>query len=110
MREYTYKVWDKKTPFLNKSAEQWLIDFPHLRNGDSVLILIDGNIEQIYNLNLIRIDLDLRPDVPLDEVMHQFIDNLVNEREQEPVYVHKNTELKKELYQAKLTMMKEGLI
>lgn len=110
MREYTYQIWDKKTPFLNKSAEQWLVDFPHLRNGDSVLILVDGNIEQIYNLNLIRMDLDLRPSVPVEEVMEQYMENLINGREQEPLYVHKNTELKTELYQAKLTLMKEGLI
>lgn len=110
MRKYRYEIWDKKTSLLGNDAEMWLNDFPHLKNGEVVIIFVNDNIEQIQNLNFIKTELDLDNSYTLEEIMNQYINNIINEREQKPEYIYKNTELKKELYQAKLTMMKEGLI
>lgn len=109
MRNYSYRVWDKESPIKNRSAERWLELYPYFKQGEVIVISIDEVDTEVLNLSSIRNILDMHQ-ASQEEVMTQYINNLINEVEQEPVYVQKNTELKKELYQAKLTLMKEGLI
>lgn len=109
MRNYSYRVWDKESPIKNRSAERWLELYPYFKDGDVMIISVDEVDEEVFNFSTIKNVLDMHQ-ASQEEVMTQYIKNLINEVEQEPVYVQKNTELKKELYQAKLTLMKEGLI
>lgn len=109
MKEYKYRMWDKKTEIRGSSAENWLKENPHLRVDPVFIVSVDGIDTYLENIVFTRSILDM-PGSTDEEVIQQFIDNLINEVEQEPAYIHKNTELKKELYQAKLTLMKEGLI
>lgn len=110
MKEYKYRIWDKQSSVLGREAQEWLKLHPHLQCSEVFIVNIDGIDRHIENLNNIRIALDLGIDKTDEEVIEQYIDNIINGREQEPVYVQKNTELKTELFQAKLTLMKEGLI
>lgn len=109
MRKYSYRVWDKESPVKGRSAEKWLDLYPYFKDGDVIIISIDEVDAEVLNFSTIRSILDMHQ-ASQEEVMAQYINNLKNEVEQEPVYVQKNTELKRELYQAKLTLMKEGLI
>lgn len=107
--KYKYRIWDKLSPVNNRTAEKWLELYPYFNLGDVFIVTIDGNDAELHNIDFIRNQLDM-PYATDEEVMRQYVDNIINEREQEPVYVQKNAELKKELFQAKLTLMKEGLI
>lgn len=109
MRKYEYRMWDKETVLKGREPSEWLRLHPHLKDGKVFIVNIDGEDAEIHTVGTARSLLDMGSATD-EEVIQQFIDNLINDREQEPVYIQKNTELKKELYQAKLTMMKEGLI
>lgn len=108
MRDYKYRIWDKQSDLLGRGAKEWMELHPHLHNGKVFVVSINDIDRHVENLDSTRLTLDVSGSD--EEVMQQYVDNLINEREQEPLYVHKNAELKTELFQAKLTLMKEGLI
>lgn len=110
MKEYKYRIWDKQSSVLGREACEWLRLHPHLQHADVFIVNIDGIDRHIENLNNIRIALDLGIDKTDEEVIQQYIDNVINERDQEPIYVQKNAELKTELSQAKLLLMEEGIL
>lgn len=109
MRKYEYRIWDKKTEIKGRTASKWLELYPEFNNGEVFVVAVDGIDFHINNLDSIRSTLDMNANTN-EEVMQQFVDNLINDREQEPIYVHENAELKTELSQAKLLLMKEGLL
>lgn len=109
MRKYSYRVWDKESPIKNRSAERWLELYPYFQDGEVIIISVDDVDAEVLNFNFIRNMLDMHQ-ATQEEVMTQYINNLINEVEQEPIYIQNNNELKMELSQAKLLLMKEGLL
>lgn len=109
MRKYSYRVWDKESSINNRSAKKWLELYPYFQDGDVIVISVDEVDSEVLNFSSIKSILDMHK-ATQEEVMTQYINNLINEREQEPVYIQNNNELKMELSQAKLLLMKEGLL
>lgn len=109
MRKYSYRVWDKESSINNRSSKKWLELYPYFQDGDVIVISVDEVDSEVLNFSSIKSILDMHQ-ATQEEVMTQYINNLINEVEQEPIYIQNNNELKMELSQAKLLLMKEGLL
>lgn len=114
---FEYAIWDKKTPIGAATASE-ILERNHIFNtGDVFIVYVGGVAGYIESVPAIRRKLHIPSTSTDEQVINEYMYNLENNLEQEPKQVQKwkeaeneYKEAKKELFQAKLTLMKEGLI
>lgn len=114
---FEYVIWDKTSPIGNASAESFLGRNPRFVEDTVIIVSVGGVAGYVESVPSLRSRFQLPASTPDQEVIDMFMYNLENNLEQEPRQVQKwkkaeneHIEAKKELFQAKLTLMKEGLI
>lgn len=110
MNRYTYEKWDKISSVNGLEAQEWLRENHHLREGNVYLIKDNGIIIALQNVEILKRSynmLDSSDDIIMDEHI-----KLVKAEQQDrnEYYANAYKEQLAETAQAKLLLMKEGLL
>lgn len=102
---FEYYIWDKQTPIGISTAKDILERNPMFNIGDVFVVKVSGINAYIESVPAIRRKLQMVNSSTDEEVISTYMDNLINNREQEPEQVITWKAREKELAKAKLLLM-----
>lgn len=106
---FSYEKWDKISPIADDSAENWLKNNFHLRNGNVYLIKINDMVSSVESINVLKRIYHSNNETD-EYVLNTHIKVLESGLDAESYLKKKYDELNNQLLESKLILMKEGLI
>lgn len=103
-------LWDKVSDIKGFDKDYWLEKYPFFNDEDVMIEEVSGVVMGLRTVNSVRTQLKVESDLTSQEVIEIYAYNANNNLEQEPEQVRKWKESEAELSQAKLLLMKEGII
>lgn len=104
------ELWDKKSDIKGYKCDYWLDNYPYFNNCDVVIEKTSGVVTGIHSIDSIKSQLKVSQDLTSQEVVDIYCYNANNNLGQDPEQVRKWKESEVELSQAKLLLMKEGIL
>lgn len=109
MDRFSYEKWDKISPVNDIPASEWLGNNFHLRNGDVYLIKDCNVVSYIESIDCLKRSYNIVESTD-EDVLAEFIKLKELDLDRNDYYFNEYNATKKELFQTKLILMKEGLI
>lgn len=96
---FNYEMWNKKSDIKGFSAEYWLENNSHLREGDVFLVKQSGLVTSVESVDVMRATLLMSENSTSDEVAQKYIDNMKKGYAQDPESLKRISELESTIEQ-----------
>lgn len=103
-------IWDKVSDIKGFSADYWLREYPSFSRSDVMIEHVSGTIVGVHAVSDIKKILYINEDISSEQVAEIYAKNYNEGLGQEPEQIQKWKEKEVELSQAKLILLKEGLL